>query len=92
MPQTRAKCRPTATCTPTNDRSSVAGVGIDTLNIDSTAGSERPVRALLLGSEIPIVDHLVNLDQLPASGFSFTAVPTKIVGASTFTVRAFAAV
>ena len=68
MPQTRAKCRPTATCAPTNGRSSVACIGIDTLNINSTAGGERPVNTVLLGSEIPIVEHLVNLDQLLASG------------------------
>jgi arylformamidase len=29
---------------------------------------------------------------LPATGFTFTAVPPKIVGAGTFTVRAFATV
>jgi len=46
----------------------------------------------LLGSAIPIAEHLVNLDQLPASGFSFTAVRPKIVGADTCTVRAFASV
>jgi len=34
----------------------------------------------------------VNLDHLPASGFSIMAVPPKIVGADTFTVPAFAAV
>lgn len=73
-------------------RAGVACVGIDTLNIDSTAGGERPVHTVLLGSEIPIVEHLVNLDRLPASGFTFTAVPPKIEGAGTFTVRAFASV
>lgn len=38
----------------------------------------------------PIVEHLTNLDQLPRDGFQFTAVPPKIEGAGTFTVRAFA--
>ena len=71
-------------------RAGVACVGIDSLNIDSTAGGERPVHTVLLGSEIPIVEHLVHLDRLPASGFSFTAVPPKIEGTGTFTVRAFA--
>lgn len=46
----------------------------------------------LLGVDIPIVEHLTNLDQLPESGFAFTAVPPKIEGAGTFTVRAFATV
>jgi len=68
----------------------VACVGIDSLNIDSTEGGERPVHSTLLGAEIPIVEHLTNLDALPARGFTFTAVPPKIEGAGTFTVRAFA--
>ena len=70
----------------------VACVGIDTLNIDSTEGGDRPVHSVLLRAEIPIVEHLTNLDALPASGFTFTAVPPKIEGAGTFTVRAFATV
>lgn len=73
-------------------RARVACVGIDTLNIDNTEGGERPVHTTLLGSEIPIIEHLTNLDQIPADGFSFTAVPPKIEGAGTFTVRAFATV
>ncbi len=71
-------------------RADVACVGIDSLNIDSTVGGNRPVHTVLLGSEIPIIEHLVNLDQLSPSGFTFTAVPPKIEGAGTFTVRAFA--
>lgn len=70
----------------------VACVGIDTLNIDSTVGGERPVHSILLRNEIPIVEHLRGLEALPGEGFRFTAVPPKIVGAGTFTVRAFAAV
>lgn len=71
-------------------RADVACVGIDTLNIDGTDGGERPVHTTLLGAQIPIVEHMVNLDQLPPDGFTFTAVPPKIAGAGTFTVRAFA--
>ncbi len=70
----------------------VACVGIDSLNIDGTDTGERPVHTLLLGAEIPIIEHLTDLDALPAGGFQFTAVPPKIVGAGTFTVRAFATV
>jgi arylformamidase len=68
----------------------VACVGIDTLNIDSTQGGGRPVHTALLGNEIPIIEHLTNLDQVPAAGFTFTAVPPKIEGCGTFTVRAYA--
>ena len=68
----------------------VACVGIDSLNIDGTATGERPVHSILLRAGIPIVEHLTNLAALPARGFEFTAVPPKIEGAGTFTVRAFA--
>jgi kynurenine formamidase len=68
----------------------VACVGIDSLNIDSTRTGDRPVHTALLGAEVPIIEHLTGLDQLPPSGFRFTAVPPKIEGAGTFTVRAFA--
>jgi len=70
----------------------VACVGIDSLNIDDTTDGERPVHTILLGAGIPIVEHLTGLEQLPDRGFRFTAVPPKIVGAGTFTVRAFATV
>jgi arylformamidase len=70
----------------------VACVGIDSLNIDSTDGGERPVHTALLRAGIPIIEHMTNLDELPASNFRFTAVPPKIEGAGTFTVRAFAAI
>lgn len=65
-------------------------VGIDSLNIDSTGTGERPVHSLLLGAEIPIVEHLCNLEQLTRSDFRFHAVPVKIKSFGTFPVRAYA--
>jgi len=62
------------------------------LNIDSTDGGQRPVHTTLLRAEIPIVEHLTNLDCLPADGFTFTAVPPKFESAGTFTVRAYATI
>ena len=73
-------------------RAKPACVGIDSLNVDSTDGGQRPVHTVLLGADIPIIEHLVNLDQLPSSGFSFTAVPPKIEGAGTFSVREYASI
>lgn len=73
----------------------VACVGIDSLNIDAIDGADgagRPVHTVLLGHDIPIIEHLTALDALPPNGFRFTAVPPKIEGLGTFTVRAFAAV
>ena len=71
----------------------VACVGIDSLNIDATEGTgERPVHTTLLRAGIPIIEHLTNLAATPGAGFTFTAVPPKIEGAGTFTVRAYATV
>lgn len=65
-------------------------VGIDSHNIDDTSGKSRPVHTTLLGAEILIVEHLCNLDKLPANGYRFNAVPPKFKGAGTFPVRAYA--
>ena len=67
-------------------------VGIDSHNIDDTAKKSRPVHSVLLADEIFIVEHLCNLDQIPSSGFSFTALPPKLKGMGTFPVRAIAKV
>jgi kynurenine formamidase len=45
-----------------------------------------------LGAEIPIVEHMCGLEQLPDAGFRFFAVPPKVKGFGTFPVRAFAIV
>ncbi len=71
-------------------QANVACVGIDSLNIDGTETGARPVHTLLLEAQIPIIEHLTGLDALPGEGFTFSAVPPKIEGAGTFTVRAFA--
>jgi arylformamidase len=71
-------------------QSGVKLVGIDSYNIDDTRGKTRPVHSTLLGAEIPIVEHMTGLDQLPESGFRFFAVPPKVKAFGTFPVRAFA--
>ena len=65
-------------------------VGIDSLNIDDRADLRRPVHSILLGAEIPIVEHMTNLAALPEGPFRFYAVPPKVRGFGTFPVRAFA--
>ncbi|NIJ55152.1 cyclase family protein [Dyadobacter arcticus] len=67
-------------------------VGIDSHNIDDTRGKSRPVHTILLGADILIVEHLCNLDLLPANNYLFSAVPPKFKGVGTFPVRAFATV
>jgi arylformamidase len=65
-------------------------VGIDSYNIDDTKDGRRPAHTILLGSEIPIVEHMTGLAQLPDQGFQFFAVPPKVRAFGTFPVRAFA--
>ena len=83
---------------PTSPASSPSGwsksgavlVGIDSFNIDSIDTGERPVHSILLGHDIPIVEHMCGLAQLPERGARFFAVPVKVTGFGTFPVRAFA--
>jgi kynurenine formamidase len=72
--------------------SKAALVGIDSLNIDDTEDGSRPAHTILLGANIPIVEHLCKLEKLPASGFKFFAVPAPVKGMGSFPVRAFAMV
>lgn len=68
----------------------VALVGIDSMNIDDTRTRTRPVHTVLLGADIPIVEHLCNLSVVPAEGARFTALPPRFAGVGTFPVRAIA--
>jgi kynurenine formamidase len=67
-------------------------VGIDSVNIDAVEDLTRPAHSILLGAEIPIVEHLCNLAALPEGRLRFSAVPPKVAGFGTFPVRAFAEV
>lgn len=67
-------------------------VGIDSYNIDDTADLARPAHTILLGAEIPIVEHMTNLSSLPQIDFKFFAVPVKVKGFGTFPVRTFAVI
>ncbi len=71
-------------------KAGAALVGIDSYNIDDTAGGLRPAHSLLLARDIPIVEHMCGLRELPDSGFRFFAVPAKVKDFGTFPVRAFA--
>jgi kynurenine formamidase len=69
-----------------------AVVGIDSLNIDDTRDGARPAHSLLLEAEIPIVEHLANLDALPPRGFRFHCAPAPFRGLGSFPVRAYAVI
>src|SRR5258705_4892449 len=70
-------------------REGAALVGIDSYNIDDTDDRSRPAHSILLSHDIPIVEHLFRLGDLPDNGFKFFAVPVKVRGFGTFPVRAF---
>lgn len=71
-------------------KAGAAMVGIDSFNIDSVATGDRPVHTTLLGSDIPICEHMTGLAHLPPRGAKFSAVPVKVKGFGTFPVRAWA--
>jgi kynurenine formamidase len=65
-------------------------VGIDSLNIDDAHDGVRPAHTRLLEAQIPIVEHLTNLESLPETGFRFHCVPAPFHGLTSFPVRAYA--
>jgi arylformamidase len=67
-------------------------VGIDSVNIDDTADTERPAHSALLAAGIPVLEHLTGLDQLPATGARLHAAPLRIERFGPFPVRAYAIV
>ncbi len=53
-------------------------VGIDTHGIDCGASTAYASHDILLSSNIPILENLANLDQLPDDGFMIVALPLSI--------------
>jgi arylformamidase len=70
--------------------SNVAVVGIDGLNVDDPGDPARPAHHRLLGADIPIIEHLTNLDQVPEAGARLIALPAPISTMTSFPVRAVA--
>jgi kynurenine formamidase len=68
----------------------IALVGVDFWNVDDTADPARPAHTALLAADIPIVEHLTGLGEIPTRGFRFSAVPAPVRGAASMPVRAFA--
>lgn len=71
---------------------SIELTGEDMRDLEDHAVLVRTDHSVHFGTEAYAVDHphLTALEQPPEDGFTFTAVPPKIEGAGTFTVRAFA--
>jgi kynurenine formamidase len=62
-------------------------VGIDSLNMDDPADPHRPAHHRLLAADIPIIEHLTNLDSVPEVGARLIALPAPIRGVASFPVR-----
>ncbi|MEH1124071.1 cyclase family protein [Micromonospora sp. CPCC 206061] len=69
----------------------VAAVGIDSY-ADEAADATGPAHDRLLGHDVPILEHLTNLDRLPDTGAHLFALPPSLTGLGSFPVRAVAVV
>jgi kynurenine formamidase len=63
-------------------------VGVDFWNVDDTTRPDRPAHTRLLGADIPIVEHLCRLSDVPDRARAFV-VPLAIEGTPSLPVRAF---
>jgi arylformamidase len=68
----------------------VAVVGIDSLNVDDPADARRPAHNGLLGADIPVIEHMTNLESVPDSGARLIALPPRVRAMASFPVRAVA--
>ncbi len=68
----------------------VSAIGVDTASIDHGQSQDFPVHQITAGHNVPGLENLVHLDQLPATGASIIALPTKIAGGSGGPVRVIA--
>ncbi len=63
-------------------RRSIKAIGLDTPSIDYGQSTLFESHRILFDKNIPALENVANLDQLPASGFSVIALPMKIKGGS----------
>ena len=62
--------------------------GMGVLGFDSMAGITNDAHTKALGSDIPLLEEVVNLDQVPASRGTLIALPMSVEGLDSFPVRA----
>jgi kynurenine formamidase len=70
----------------------VSLVGVDTASIDYGHSTDFTVHQIVGGANIPALENLTGLDQLPAVGATLIALPTKIGGGSGGPARVIAIV
>jgi len=66
---------------------SIKAIGLDTASIDRGQSTLFESHRILFENNIPALENVANLDQLPAKGFSVIALPMKIKGGSGGPVR-----
>lgn len=59
-------------------RISLFAVDTPSVDLDVTPGEKMPIHQILLGAGIPIIEGLVNLDQITKERFIFIGLPLKI--------------
>jgi len=69
---------------------SIKAVGLDTASIDRGQSTTFDAHRALFEKNIPALENVANLDQLPSKGFSVIALPMKIKGGSGGPVRIIA--
>jgi arylformamidase len=58
----------------------ISCLGLDCSGIEVRGQPHQPNHALLFANGIPLIEHLVNLDQLWSNRFIVVAVPLRITG------------
>jgi kynurenine formamidase len=66
---------------------SIKAIGLDTASIDRGQSTLFESHRVLFENNIPALENVANLDQLPVKGFSVIALPMKIKGGSGGPVR-----
>lgn len=70
----------------------VAAIGVDTASIDYGPARDFPVHRLTAAANVPGLENLAHLDQLPPTGAWLVALPMKIAGGTGGPLRAIALV
>jgi kynurenine formamidase len=65
-------------------------LGVDTASIDYGRSTDFMVHRIAAARDVPGLENLTNLDQLPATGATVVALPMKIAGGSGGPVRVVA--
>ncbi|HXM75525.1 MAG TPA: cyclase family protein, partial [Thermoanaerobaculia bacterium] len=70
----------------------VGALGVDTASIDAGASTDFIVHRVALGAQVPGLENVANLEQVPESGAWVIALPMKIAGGSGGPLRIVAVV